>query len=156
MLFCCVCCVVVAVVLLLCCCCCCVVVAVVLWLQLCCGCCCVVVVVVGLDSAGPPSTGPPSAGPPKISLDCFFPAQGSHSACCGRCFQPFFRTSGLPQRSCCGLCFQPFFPASGLPQRLPWVLFSTDFLCAALTVYLLLFSCSRVLCRVVTAVLPHL
>ena len=44
------------------------------------------------------------------------PFSRAHSTCCGWCFQPFFPTSGLPQRSCCGLCFQPFFPASGLPQ----------------------------------------
>ena len=44
--------------------------------------------------------------------------------------------------TCCGWCSQTFFPASGPPHRLLWVLFSTDFLCAALTVYLLSFSCS--------------
>ena len=108
----------------------------------------------------------------------FFPTQGSHSACCGWRFQPFFPASRLPQHllwivfpailpcfrastafvvdsvssrssllqgfhsACCGWRLQPFFPASGLPQRLLWVLFSTDFLCTALTMYFLSFSCS--------------
>ena len=53
---------------------------------------------------------------------CVFPTQGSHSACCGSRFQPFFPASGLPQ-PLLWIVFQPFIPASGLPQRLLWIAF---------------------------------
>ena len=66
--------------------------------------------------------------------------QGSHSTCCGWCFQTFFPPraptalvvgsvsshSSLLQgfhSACCGWRLQPFFPASGLPQHLLWIVF---------------------------------
>ena len=56
----------------------------------------------------------------SLSLSLFKSQSTVFLSLCCRCCRRLHQGS---HSTCCGWCFQPFFPASGLPQHLLWIVF---------------------------------